>query len=174
MGRADAPVVMIEYSDFQCPYCAKFAATAWPTIKSQLIEPGKMQFAFRHLPIESHQQALPAAAAAECAADQGDPDRFWSMHDLLFGSQRSLAAETIRAHAQSLGLALPRFDACVAGTVNSKVRADAVQARRLGVAGTPTFLIGVRISASSVEVKQRISGAQPAEAFITAVTNLLR
>jgi protein-disulfide isomerase len=140
-GPADAPVTLVEYGDFECPYCG----AAYPIIKQvQALMGERLRFVFRHFPITtSHPHAEHAAEASEAAASQG---RFWPMHDLLFENQKNLEDRHLHAYAERLGLDVERFDAELAGHVHAaRVREDFMSGVRSGVNGTPTFYVnGVR------------------------------
>jgi protein-disulfide isomerase len=140
-GPADAELTLVEYGDFECPYCG----AAYPIIKEvQRRMGGRLRFVFRNFPIAtSHRHAEQAAEAAEAAASQG---RFWPMHDLLYENQRRLRGEDLHAYAERLGLDVERFDKELAEHVHAaRVHDDFMSGVRSGVNGTPTFYInGVR------------------------------
>ncbi|MGQ9586076.1 MAG: DsbA family protein [Anaerolineae bacterium] len=144
-GSLDAPVLIEEFSDFQCPYCAMYVRETFPQIDKKYIETGKVRYIFRQLPLSFHRNALPAAEASLCAADQG---KFWPMHDRLFGEQaqwsnRPDAALYFKQMAGQLGLDRARFDACLDSHQNaSRVDADIQAAVDKGARGTPYFLVG--------------------------------
>ncbi len=136
-GSLDAPVVMVEYADFQCPYCGQ----AYPIVKALENELGDMlAVAFRHFPLATvHPHAQLASEAAEAAGAQG---RFWEMHDVLFENQSQLAPEALLAYASTLRLDRIRFAEDLAEHRHaSKVREDFLGGVRSGVSGTPTFFI---------------------------------
>jgi protein-disulfide isomerase len=140
-GPADAPVTLVEYGDFECPYCG----AAYPIVKQVQDRMGRrLRFVFRHFPMSTpHPNAEQAAEAAEAAAAQG---RFWPMHDLLFENQRRLGDRDLRGYAEQLGLDLERFDRDLAEHVHApRVHEDFLSGVRSGVNGTPTFYVnGVR------------------------------
>ncbi len=105
-GRADAPLTLVEFTDYQCPYCRRFEAQTWPLLKRDYLDTGKLRFIVRDLPLEFHAAALPAAEAAHCAAEQG---KFWPMHAVLLASGTQLTAEALRQQARALGLDVERF-----------------------------------------------------------------
>jgi protein-disulfide isomerase len=153
-GPAGAPVTVIEFSDFQCPYCARVTPTL---AKLQEAYPGKIRVVFRDLPLPNHKNAGPAAEAAQCAHDQG---KFWEMHDRLFANQQKLAPADLKEHAVALGLDAAAFNQCLdSGKYTAEWRKDAEEANRLGVNGTPAFFVNGRL----------ISGAQPYEVFAQIV-----
>ncbi len=149
-GSANAPVRIVEFSDFECPYCR----SAEKTIQALLVKyQGKVSLAYRDFPLTSiHPSAQRAAEASRCAAEQG---RFWAYHDRLFTSP-SLETGKLKEHARELGLDQKKFDACVdTGSKRLAVESDAQQGRLAGVAATPTFFInGIPLN-----------GAQPAAVF---------
>jgi protein-disulfide isomerase len=140
-GPADAPVTLVEYGDFECPYCG----AAYPIVKEVQTRIGDgLRFAFRNFPIStSHPHAEQAAEAAEAAAAQ---KRFWEMHDLLFENQKRLCDEDLRAYAEQLELDIEMFERELAEHVHAEqVREDFMSGVRSGVNGTPTFYVnGVR------------------------------
>jgi protein-disulfide isomerase len=159
-GPADAPVTLVEYGDFECPYCGG----AYPIIKEVQARMGdRLRFVFRNFPITtSHPHAEQAAEAAEAAAGRG---RFWQMHDLLFENQRRLRDEDLRAYAEQAGLDVERFDEELAEHVHAaRVREDFMSGVRSGVNGTPTFFInGVRHD-GSYEVEALLAALERAGA----------
>ena len=168
-GSSSAPVVLIEYADFQCPYCGQFARQLLPELEKRYIATGKMRVVFRHMPLqEIHPQAMMAAEAAECGREQG---KFWEMHDALFGDQR-LDETSLLDKARTTGLDIPRFAQCVRGSGGVKVRQDLAAARSLGMAVTPSFLIG-RDTGSGVKVEKFLTGVRSVEAFSAAIEHVL-
>jgi protein-disulfide isomerase len=136
-GAADAPVTLVEYGDFQCPYCGR----AYPIVKEVQARMGdRLRFVFRNFPITtSHKYAEQAAEAAEAAGAEG---KFWEMHDVLFENQPRLADDDLRGYAERVGLDLDRFDADLAEhTYAERVRDDFMGGVRSGVNGTPTYYI---------------------------------
>ncbi|MCR4404579.1 MAG: thioredoxin domain-containing protein [Candidatus Acetothermia bacterium] len=156
-GNPQAKVTMVEFSDYLCPYCAKFATLTLPEIEENYVEAGKVRLVFRHLPVHG-EPSTEAALAALCAHEQG---RFWEYHDRLFvislnEGGKALTAARLRALAGEMGLESERFDRCLASREYAQaVQADLAEAKRLGVEGTPTFFINGR----------KVVGAQPYEAF---------
>lgn len=157
MGAEDAPVVLIIYSDFQCPFCGQFARDVLPEITDAYVATGRLRLVFRHLPLESiHPMAVGAAAAAECAGRQG---QFWPMHDLLFKVPSRLSPEQYRSNAADLRLLSEAFDTCLAGTeATAKVRADSLASQSLGLSSTPTLHIGLITPGGTVKVVEQFSG----------------
>jgi protein-disulfide isomerase len=136
-GPADAPATLLEYGDYECPYCG----AAYPIVKEVQARMGqRLRFVFRNFPIStSHPHAEQAAEAAEAAATQG---RFWEMHDLLYENQRRLGDQDLRGYAGTLGLDVETFDEALAEHVHAaRVREDFMSGVRSGVNGTPAFYI---------------------------------
>jgi protein-disulfide isomerase len=150
-GASDAPVTVVEFSDFECPFCKQ----THPTLK-QLLEryPGKVRLVYRDFPLDSiHPQARRAAEAARCAQDQG---KFWEYHDVLFTQSPQLAPEDLRRYAGQVGVDVTKFDSCLAaGIQKAAVQRDLDEGIRLGITGTPAFFVNGRT----------LTGAQPLEAF---------
>jgi protein-disulfide isomerase len=149
-GPVTAPVQIIEFSDFQCPYCQR----ANPTIQQVLSTYGdRVHFVYRHFPLPGHPNARPAAEASQCAAEQG---KFWPYHDKLFTSPSQLGDAALKKHAAELGLDTSQFNTCVdSRKFKAQVDADAEAGQEAGVNGTPAFFINGRM----------LSGAQPFDAF---------
>jgi protein-disulfide isomerase len=149
-GPAGAPIELIEFSDFQCPYCLR----ANPIVKQVLSTYGdRIRFVYRNYPLPSHPNARPAAEAAQCAAEQG---QFWPYHDRLFADPSKLADEDLKQSASALGLDAARFNACFdSHKYKGRVEADIQAANEAGVNGTPAFFINGRM----------LSGAQPFDEF---------
>jgi protein-disulfide isomerase len=156
-GDDDAPVTIVEYSDFQCPYCQRFYSQTLSSIEENYISTGKVRFVYRHFPLSFHQNAQIAAEAAECAGDQ---DMFWEMHDMIFekGSAdgSGLGRSDLETYAATLGMDAATFSACLdAGTYTDKVANDMAMGASQGVSGTPGFIINGVL----------VSGAQPYSVF---------
>ncbi len=149
-GPANAPVEIVEFSDFQCPYCFR----AHPTVKQVLSTYGsKVRFVYRNYPLPSHPNARPAAEAAQCANEQG---QFWAYHDRLFADQSKLDDADLKASAAALGMDAAKFNACFdSHKYKDRVEADLQAGNEAGVNGTPAFFINGRM----------LSGAQPYEEF---------
>ena len=140
LGRADAPVSIIEFSDLECPYCARFALETFPEIRRRYIDTGKLRYAAKDFPLPFHAHAVTAAVAVRCAGEQG---RFWEYRDALFAAQDRLAASPYDSIAARLDLDVPRFTACRGdGQQKSAVRTDVQLAKANGISSTPTFVIG--------------------------------
>ena len=140
-GKADAPITLIEFSDFECPYCGRVQSTLKSVEKTY---GDKLRIVFRHYPLEFHKQAPKASEAAQCAADQG---QFWPFHDILFADQEDLSIKRLEAVAADLKLDQAQFKACLAdGRHAARVAADVKEGQRLGITGTPTFFVnGIKL-----------------------------
>ncbi len=170
-GQGNAKIAVIVYSDFQCPFCKQFAKETWPVFHERFVATGDVVFVFQHLPLERiHPFAFSAATAAECAGSQG---QFWKMHDFLFG-EVALDAERIKLAPQATGLKRQVFQSCVEREAPAKILATMAEAKVLGIASTPTFLIGTIQSDGKVRVSQRLGGAPTIEAFENSLRPLLR
>ena len=151
-------IAMIEFSDFQCPFCGQFARETFPKLKAEFIDTAQVQYAVRHFPLPMHPFAPTAANAAQCAADQS---RYWPMHEILFNSQHALTVPELKAYGTSIGLEDASFRACLDGTAQGQVQADIAEAKRLDIRSTPIFLVGrIRSDGEMVDVVQKIRGAQ--------------
>jgi protein-disulfide isomerase len=169
LGPATAPLTMIEFTDYQCPYCRRFEAAVWPQLKREYIDTGKLRYIARDLPLPIHAAAAPAAEAAHCAGDQG---KFWDMHAALLGGAADLSAGAIERRAQALGLDLPRFDECVAhGKYAALIRAHQQEADMAGIDGTPGFVIGRAAHGELTGVV--VEGALPYGEFDSLLRELL-
>lgn len=169
-GNATAPVGIIEYSDFECPFCRRFALEVLPQLDASYISKGTVAFEYRHMPLPSHPAAVDAALAAVCAAQQ---EKFWPMHDRLFASPSTLSRPEVRSMATSLGLEDGFLDTCLEGSAKQQVSRDMEHATRLGVRSTPTFLIGAR-EEKGLRVAGIIVGARSFADFAKLIDPLLR
>jgi len=170
-GSASARAVLIEYSDFQCPFCARFARETWPTLWDRYVSSGKLQVIFRHLPLGAiHPKAFRAAEGAECAGVEG---KFWQMHDLLFAEPSRLDTSDVLRNARSLNLNESRFAKCLQGEMKGRVDEDVLSAGTLEVSGTPTFFLGKRLHDGTVLLTRRMKGAKSAKEFAVAIDEIL-
>ena len=171
-GGAGARLVLVEFSDFQCPFCGRHAKQTLPQIEREYVETGKVLYVMRNLPLESiHPDAFRAASAAECAGDQG---KYWQMHEKLFGHQQALSAADLARYAQEAGVEPNAFKQCFdADTHGAKIRKDLADAQAAGITGTPTFFLGFAEGGGKVKVVRRIQGAQPYPVFKAAIDGLL-
>ncbi len=169
LGRADAPVVIVEYTDYQCAFCERFRAETFPEIRKNLIDTGKARFVKRDLPLPAHPGAMKAAEAARCAGDQG---KFWEMHDRLSAHFSSLGPDAYARFARELSLDVQEFRSCLDSDRHmADIQASARGAGAIGIGATPSFVVGT-ISGNVLE-GVRITGAQPYGVFEKAITDLL-
>jgi protein-disulfide isomerase len=161
LGSPDAPVTIVAYSDFQCPYCAQAALGPMRQIEEDYLATGKAKLVFKYFAFEGEESIL-SAQAAECAAEQ---NRFWDYHDMLFLNQRvPFTSENLKAFARELGLDTASFNGCLdLETHAEKVAADRAEGQRRGVTGTPTFYVG----------QTQIVGAKPYDTFRAAIEDEL-
>ena len=158
-GPDNATVTIVEFSDFQCPYCGRVVPTVEKLMKDY---DGKVRLVFRHFPLSFHPFAAKAAEAGACAADQG---KFWQMHDKMFGNQQKLAVDDLKAFAKDIGLDQGKFDKCLdSGEKAPLVSADEKDGEQAGVSGTPAFFINGIF----------INGAVPYEQFKETVDRELK
>ena len=149
-GSKNSPVTLIEYSDYECPYCARAEAT----IKDVLDEYGsKIYFVYKDFPLPFHNNAQKAAEASRCALEQ---NKYWEYHDALFKNQQSLDTNSLKTYAKSLGLDEAKFSECLdSNKYTEKVKQDIEEGQSKGVTGTPTFFVNGKM----------LVGAQPFDAF---------
>ncbi len=171
-GGDNARLVLVEFSDFQCPFCGRHVKQTMPLIEREYVNTGKLRYVLRNLPLESiHPDAFRAAEAAECAGDQG---RYWQMHERLFANQQALGAADLVRYAQEAGADPAKFQQCLdAAPHTAKIRADLADAQAAGITGTPTFFIGVADGPGRVKALRRIQGAHPYPVFKAAIDGLL-
>jgi protein-disulfide isomerase len=165
VGRADAPVTIIEFSDLQCPHCARNALNTFPEIKRNYIDTGKVRYVARDLPLAMHPFAMPAAIATRCAGEQG---KFWEYRHALFDRQNDLGTAPYDALAAELGLDVPLFAKCQKDPAQmAAVRADIALAGSNRVTSTPTFLLG-RVVNGKLE-GDGFAGAKPYADFAARI-----
>ena len=171
LGSATAKVTVLEFSDFQCPFCGKFVRDTFPTITTKYIDTGKVQFGFRQLPLPIHNRAQRAAESAVCAAEQ---ERFWPLHDALFAKPDALDDKGIDDAATTARLDLKAFQSCMATPPTDRVMEDVTLAKALGLSGTPAFAAGFKDASGQLVVKRFILGAQPLDNFTAVLDSLLK
>lgn len=170
LGRADAPVVIVEFTDLQCPFCKRFHLQVLPFLQRDYIDTGKVRFESRDFPLDFHAQALNAAVLARCAADAG---KFWPFREAVFAQQANLAADGLAAAITAAGLPADFRTRCD-GTAQQRaalVAAEATLGRSIGVRGTPSFLIG-RVVDGRIEGTLLVGAGLP-EAFRKRIDALL-
>jgi len=172
-GDKNAKLTLVEFTDFQCPFCARHLRDTMPQIENEYIKTGKVRYALRDFPLESiHPQAFKGHEAANCAAEQ---NKYWEMHEKLFANQRAMTPKDVTAYAEALGLDMAKFQSCFdGGKYTAKVRKDLTDAQKYGATGTPTFFIGLTDPKSSeIKAVRKIVGAQNYTAFKDAFDTLL-
>lgn len=154
LGKEDAPVTIVEFSDFQCPFCGRFEKDTFPKLKEEYIDTGKVKLVFRDFPLTNiHPYAQKAAEASECADEQG---KFWKYHDKLFENQDALTVDDLKKYADDLNLNNNKFEKCLdSDSMKEEVQKDTDDGINYGVAGTPAFFINGIL----------LEGAQPFENF---------
>ncbi len=156
-GDANAPVTIVEFSEYECPFCAKYVNGAYSQIIENYVNTGKVKYVFRDFPLGFHEYAQKAAEAAECA---GEEDKYWEMHDVLFANQHALDVDSLKMYALEIGLDEDDFNSCLDdGDMAEEVMKDAADGQKYGVSGTPGFFINGKL----------ISGAQPYEVFVAEI-----
>jgi protein-disulfide isomerase len=140
IGKNDAPVTIVEFADYQCPFCKNFHTSAFSEVKKNYIDTGKVRFVSRDLPLDFHPLAMKAAVASLCAADQG---KYWEMRDALISNSPELSPEALLKYAQGLSPDMNSFRACLdSGKHKSEIQKDLADAAALNISGTPTFVLG--------------------------------
>ena len=172
-GNSDAKFTIVEFSDFQCPFCAKFHSETLPLLMENYIDNGKVNLVFRDFPIESiHPNSVPAAHASECADDQG---KFWEMHDRIFENQRNWqnvevlqSLDLFKKYAVEIGVDGEEFDSCMSSAKHiDEIRKDLQDGQDYGVTGTPGFFVGNEDVGFT-----KIIGAQPFSSFQRVIEGL--
>ena len=157
LGKKDAKVTIVEFSDLECPFCEKFDTETFPQLKKEYIDTGKVRFAYRHYILPSHSNAPKAAEAVACANGQG---KSWELIEAIFSDQKNITVADLKKKAAAAGLNATRFDRCLdSGEKKSEVDQDQSEGTKAGVTGTPTFFINGK----------RLVGAQPFSQFQAAI-----
>lgn len=159
-GSENATVTIVEFSDFQCPYCGNFYRTTEQQIKQEYIETGQVKIIYKHFPLAIHNNAQKAAEAAECAKDIGGDEVFWQMHDKLFENNQFLSTDKLKIYSAQLNINSSDFNSCLdTGAMADRVSSDMQEGKSLGVTGTPAFFVNGK----------SIEGAQPFDVFKKAI-----
>ena len=169
-GSMDAPVTIVEFSDFQCPFCARHVKNTLPKIEENFVNTGKVRYVFMDNPIPSHRFAAMAAEASHCAGDQG---KYWEMHHQIFTSQHRIREAAFATFASEIGIDGAAFERCMStGSHTDRVQASRRQAGAVGARATPTFIIGKTRPDGQVE-GDLIVGAKSYDSFAVAINQLL-
>jgi protein-disulfide isomerase len=174
-GPDDAVVTLVEFSDYECPYCVRHFKETMPQIEENFIRPGRIRYVFRDFPIdELHPEAIRAHETARCALEQDEP-KYWRLHAALFSAPGTHTKELLDARVREAGLDPAAVQACLAsGRVTAGIRRGGEQASSLGANGTPAFFVGLREPGSSeVRVLESIKGAHPYSVFEKAIQKAL-
>lgn len=160
IGDDDASVVMVEYSDYECPFCGRHYLQTYAQLKTQYIDTGKVKYVMKDFPLSFHPNAQKAAEAVHCVREQKDDEGYFLMHDKVFSNQQDLSVENYKKWARELGINGAKFDSCLdSGKTAGLVQKGFSEGQQDGVQGTPAFFINGKL----------VSGAQPFEAFKQAI-----
>jgi protein-disulfide isomerase len=167
-GDKNAKLILIEFADYQCPFCGRHFRETEPQIEREYVKTGKIKFVFWDFPLKSHKDAFKAAEAVRCALDQG---KYWVMHDRLFADQESLSLQDLSQHARAIGLDLRSFQLCLDnGKHEAEIRKAMDEAVKVGVKITPTFFLGVAEPDNpKVKIQKTIIGAKSYTIFKEAI-----
>jgi protein-disulfide isomerase len=171
MGDASAPITLVEFSDYECTFCGRFAKSVLPKLKTEYINSGKVKYVFRDFPLNIHKEAHKAAEAAQCAGDQG---KYWEMHNTLFANQHDLTIEKLKGHAEKLTLDMKLFNTCLdGGKYTDEVQKDLKAGQKTGMKSVPSFIIGLTTSDGIIKGRL-ISGAIRYEALKPLLDAMLK
>ncbi len=169
MGSEDAPVTVVEFTDYQCPFCLRFSKTTFPYLKKDYIDTGKVRWVALNLPLAFHKDARKAAQGALCAGDQG---KFWEMREKLFEHPKQIGPEHLPSYAQDLSLDVESFKTCLNSDKHlATIDKEAKDARAVSLTGTPSFIIGK--SDNNKITGKIVIGAQPLNVFSKAINEAL-
>ncbi len=168
-GKANAPLVMVEYTDYQCPFCQQFHNTAYTQIKANYIDTGKIRFVSRDFPLDFHENARRGANAARCAAEQG---KFWEMRHTMIVNASQLQQDKLATYAANVKMDVAKFQSCLAADkYKAAIDKDIAEGVAAGVNGTPSFVIG-RVQDGKLQ-GVRLVGAMPYEQFDAKIQEML-
>ncbi|TKB43202.1 DsbA family protein [Thalassotalea mangrovi] len=168
LGDDEAKIAIIEFSDFQCPYCKRFIEQTFPSIQRKFIDAGKTAYFVRDFPLSFHPQARGAAIAGHCAHQQ---QKYWQLREVFFNNIAKLSDDYYRQAASSLDIDMDAFNDCIESATEDNINEDIALARSLGVTGTPAFVIG-KIEGNSLIDAQLLIGAQPQSSFEYVIAQL--
>jgi protein-disulfide isomerase len=161
LGNKNAPITIVEFTDYQCPFCQRFHDSIFPEIKKNYIDTGKVRFFSRDYPLDFHPDAMRAAQAGRCAGEQG---QFWKLREIMAANPEKLDLASLLADAATLKLNVAAFRSCIeSGKHKNAVQTDIMEAAKIGTDGTPTFVLG-KSTATGVD-GEVIVGAQPFDVF---------
>ncbi len=174
LGEADAPLTLVEFTDYQCPFCRRHALQTQPQLVKDYVETGKLKYVIREFPLQRiHPQAVKASEAALCVNAQG---KYWEFHDTLFQHQKQLQPEDLKAHAEALNLDMAAFEQCLdSAKTADQVRRDLQAGMDAGVRGTPSFFLGFTKpdAPGAIHATKMLRGAQPFGVFQQTIDGLL-
>ena len=172
-GQANAPLTLVEFTDYQCPYCARHSKSVFPQLIKTFIDTGKVRYVLLDFPLAAiHPHAAKAHEAAHCAGEQG---RYWELHDQLFAHPKELQGDKLAGHATAAGVAdATAFQVCLdSGKYEGQTKAGVTEGTKIGVRGTPSFALGRTQANGTVKAVKLIRGAQGVPAFTTQIQALL-
>lgn len=171
LGKKTAKIGIIEFSDYQCPFCSRFYKQTLGKIKQKYLDTGKAVFMYRDYPLGFHSEAKGAAIAANCAGKQ---NKYWEMHNQLFENNRNLNSELYLSIAEDLKMDQQKFTRCLNSNIEmKKVEDDFAYGQSLGVSGTPSFFIG-KLDGNKIINAKKLTGAQPYSAFSRIIDSIQR
>ena len=170
MGSSQANVVLIEFSDYECPFCQRYATTTFHELKTKYVDTGKVRYAFLNNPLDMHQNAQFLAELALCAGEQG---RYWDVHERLFKESPKSRDEAMDIVKGTSVEAIALTDCLQRPAIGDRIKSDAAVARKLGLNGTPSFALGTVAADGKVRLTSLIRGNQPLETFDEAIRELM-
>lgn len=171
LGSEDTLLVLVEFSDFQCPFCARHTKNTFPQIKKDFVDTGKIRYVFKDFPLAFHKLAQKAAEAAHCAGEEG---KYWEMHNLIFANQQKMTKDDLIAHSEELALDKAAFARCLDdGRYAEGISEDIKDGSQSGVTGTPSFILGI-LNKDGVVEGDIIKGARPYIVFKRAIEAKLK
>lgn len=171
LGKVDTPLVLVEFSDYECPFCGRFYRNTLPKIKKEYVNKGKLKYVFKDFPLSFHKKAFKAAEAAHCA---GEEQKYWEMHDRIFANPQRMAINDLIGHAKKLGLNAKNFKKCLDDDRYAEgIKKDIAIGISNRIDGTPSFILG-REDQNGEVTGTMITGALPYETFKNAIETLLK
>jgi protein-disulfide isomerase len=170
VGKENAPLVLIEYTDYQCPFCQRYHNDSFAQIKTNFIDTGKIRYISRDFPLPFHENARRGATAARCAAEQG---KFWELRHTMIVNANQLQADKLGGYAQAASMDVPKFQACVdSDKYRAAIDKDIAEGTAVGVSGTPSFVLG-RVENGQLQ-GVRMVGAMPYAQFEAKIQDMLK
>ena len=170
IGRDDAPLVLVEYTDYQCPFCQRFHNDSFAQIKTNYVDTGQLRYVSRDFPLSFHENAQRSAVAGRCAGEQG---KYWELRHMMFVNSSQLQPDKIVGYAQSASLDVDKFKACIdSDKYKAAIDKDIAEGTAAGVSGTPSFVLG-RVQNGKIE-GVRIVGAVPYAQFDARIQEFLK